>query len=247
MTGVVIPHGLARMGQRRNWPITFCRSVNQDGDTCWFIPPVAYRQQLECCENMHGASEDHVPECFVEPEHHHRHSKRASRPAHPLNYCVEWAEAPGSLHMQQPVSSLPYLGWPLWSATVGDSKQSLSSCSASVPVQIRCWCLIGPASSCTGCRKNDRCFAPTRTRSQWLMEHGSLTCTSYPDIGSSSPSTSHTPGPSTGLREAKLTTLTCVRPRVIVLPRLALTPCKHQALLCLQGPEAAANGRLGNT
>jgi hypothetical protein len=59
------------------------------------------------CDNKHGASEDRVPKCFVEPEHHRR--RRSALPGLAMPP-LRWPEAqatPGSLHMQQPVSNLP--------------------------------------------------------------------------------------------------------------------------------------------
>lgn len=175
MTGVSIPRGLAHMGKRGIGQLLlhapWSKTASKAGSfRSWLIGNDS--------ENMRGASECLVPECFVQVSAPPPSSSaRASRPGHPS--VIDARTSRGAGGSWEPPHPAARVQSPIWAVcldmvTRSSHTQLMQSQHA---VQIRCWCLIGPAHSCTGCMENDRCFAPTptptRTRSQQPIKHGS--------------------------------------------------------------------------
>lgn len=119
---------------------------------------------------MRGGSGNNVTVGPVEPGPPSSSLTAASRPGHPSPRIARCTGGTG-----EPPSAAPrlILRSVLASLGHGDSIQCFSSCRASETIQIRCWCLVGPTHSCTGCMhvKGDRYVAPTLNQ-QHLIKHG---------------------------------------------------------------------------
>lgn len=73
MTGVSIPRGLARMGKTAELANNICTFLSlREPRQRHMLACSARGLSVTTLRTCVGAPEDHVPECFVQAEHHHR-------------------------------------------------------------------------------------------------------------------------------------------------------------------------------